>query len=1656
MRLGSQAIEGLPPAPSRGVTPRNGSSGTVAGGGAGFQRSSSAYHLPINDIYDQIEQRVEYPAATTTTNAHRDISSYQQTIHEQRVRQEIQQEVEGQFRAKYNALKQVYEAKIRDLSSVVHKLCDTILEDETLSELRRDSVGLTFIPQHITEIFETHLKSERERNVHANIEKIAQLQLELANCRSHLEDQTHHMRVLDSENAQLRVSEQHLEPLKTKLRLLQEEFESLSNKSEEDMEKIATDRSTNADQLQSYKHQVQQLMDSNATKEKQLQSLNEELSVRKADLMKVQHQLELQSKELKAQTVINTERESLLKSIQQQFATTNAQNKDLNIEMAQMKSNHIRAQEELHRVSQLLEHKTVQESECTRKLQTLMSQVENILNTENEENNQVIVNVHEQMKQLRHKYAVELQREKRTNSALLQELTDARHKVDETNRECAVVRGELANWQHLLQKEKELVIVLTTDAQKLKDKLQNCETRLLHAEEKVLELEKSKDREVKLAEHRIKLECLQQLQVESSQFREREQLMKLRYDNDVTLLQSQQHIHASTSMNQMGGLPEGLVNDNMLQRSFDAGINVGMNLVNSNANVSGLNNSSHERGVGSSMLFNNRNGIDIPGYSQLHPPHVSESFDNNTDASFSRPRVGQQQLVQLQQANLKLKQSNAQNLDTIDQQQRQLAEAGEHINKLKGMVTTLRSQLSDQSHLNAELRSVIDNSSLMADHEAVDPVAGSESRRHSSTTPNPSASNAAVVTNPTDGNNAKSAPRRLFGSMPTLSTASTPAGASRHRYGSAATEERRGSAGASKPLTVDAGEYSQLMASKNKAEADIKVLKSQLADAKHQLAEASGQLANTSMQLSDTQERALAEQQQQQSLLQQMQQKFIALMQKYEAAVATNTLNSRDRDKASLDDSGEAVSSSTRKHHHRSHDIPQAVGPEAQVPAGSSRRHSTGEMPSSQLRDKQEVLRQPSPSRRHSDQPAHAADSSSKRTRSSSVSEGRMKSATERASTVSDNPVPSAVTPQEPQQAQQGASRRSFADYVQQSGQPQPEPQQPSAAGGSRRHSSYESSSQSPGRESSKRESKSRRHSDVPSSSSAGARTSSPAPPPSQSLNLADAEEDVDNVGRSIIPTFGSQVPSQRPSISTVNDGQAGERQPNDTLNISAVSAIPGNAATGLDETSLLQSKLQMLQTLEETLTSRIAQQSHIEQHLQTQIQTLTKQLDILSADVKHEQSRKLFYQKRAQSLESVVNSVQLMSQASIQTLKTELLSIRGEVSTFNVQANTQLALFGESFKEFAVKHMFANKEIQDTMTHQEKIILTNAFTAEKQAQERAFSEKISRLISQHEQELQAQREELLRQANSALQAGDNGSSSSFKIASRSKTGRSMINLDDSNILNTSGVSSQRSRRHTTASASEGINNTSISSFHSTSNVISGDSPASAFESVLVGVCDALSENELVTSEISAKLMAIAKEHTEPSFAATTLAKNILSESLHPVCLQIHEYQMQKLHHQTNNHVGVHGHDVDKRVSLLQAEIDELHAVHHIQLTDMKSENQVLAHQLLTARSQHSKAKHFFGADADTPRSTTSSNNNGEYLDIFNNKFLSSSLNANSILGGGGLDAEQDIHRQFHSELLDQRQAHKETVDDLQQQIIALTQRAQNAEMAVVTMKMQS
>jgi hypothetical protein len=401
--------------------------------------------------------------------------------------------LENHFKERYQMLRNAYEQRIKQLTGVVQNMCSSFYNDELLQQLKSDRTSAFFIPSHLNEIVENHLHSEREKYVQELLQKNSTLEAELTTIRKHFHSQQEELRhKVESFQSLERQQQQKLTGLKQALQLKSEECESLQLT------------------LEQKNHQVHILERSYEQNSRDLEVIEN-----------------LEEKENKIKT-----------EMKDQIIHLSHENHSLQERVNQLAMENEMLQEKFQANQSIFLHQSQENESQKKKISSMMTQIEQLFEQEMNESNQIILSTNEKMKNLKYKFFQQLSKEKRFSTVLQEELKALKTTSERLYHENTSLKEEDDKLKHRMSLQQEKLTHLQQELSHSHSKVKELQLQFqdleknkklseVHFQERLKTLEK----EMKFNEERVKHETVQQLDTDRKLLEQKENLVKLQYEN---------------------------------------------------------------------------------------------------------------------------------------------------------------------------------------------------------------------------------------------------------------------------------------------------------------------------------------------------------------------------------------------------------------------------------------------------------------------------------------------------------------------------------------------------------------------------------------------------------------------------------------------------------------------------------------------------------------------------------------------------------------------------------------------------------------------------------------------------------------------------------------------------------------------------------------------------------------------------------------------------------------------------------------------------------------------------------------------------------------------------------------------------------------------
>ena len=135
--------------------------------------------------------------------------------------------VEKAYRQKYGFLKDAYETRIKQLSDSIEVSVSTFLSDEIINNMSTHGITAAFIHQHLAEVFEQHLKNDREKVVNQFMNKLSDTETMLESSQDKIKSDAKIIQKLGLELKKRQQHEQLSMQLQTSSQSLEQKYKTM-------------------------------------------------------------------------------------------------------------------------------------------------------------------------------------------------------------------------------------------------------------------------------------------------------------------------------------------------------------------------------------------------------------------------------------------------------------------------------------------------------------------------------------------------------------------------------------------------------------------------------------------------------------------------------------------------------------------------------------------------------------------------------------------------------------------------------------------------------------------------------------------------------------------------------------------------------------------------------------------------------------------------------------------------------------------------------------------------------------------------------------------------------------------------------------------------------------------------------------------------------------------------------------------------------------------------------------------------------------------------------------------------------------------------------------------------------------------------------------
>ena len=411
--------------------------------------------------------------------------------------------LEQVFNDKCNFIRDSYDQRSRQLSAVVNKLCEELVSDEVLKEMRSDRTSSAFIPAHLGEVINRHLEDNREQFIHRLISQLSDARSGLSKCKDQETQRNKYIDSLEPEIIRGRKALSGMDSLQRQLTDLKRQYDHLQQYSQEKIRKL--------------KVANDQLNQRDTQSREQLQKLLMDLSVKSQAVESLQKDVD---EKIRDSCFMESSYDRAVKDeVSMRISAISTEKKELSVTLGELKSELRVKSDQLVRSQELLKIKEEENNKMKSQTASMMSQVQILLDQESNESNRTIATLYDKMKILKSKLYLELQQEKNLTTVLKNEINAVRREKEEKLKEFEKAMNDTQNYQKQIS-------ILVKESSALQVRFQECQTALRNSEldsnkansklegvQQELELcTKLKEQELSVAFSRAKMQAVKELE----------------------------------------------------------------------------------------------------------------------------------------------------------------------------------------------------------------------------------------------------------------------------------------------------------------------------------------------------------------------------------------------------------------------------------------------------------------------------------------------------------------------------------------------------------------------------------------------------------------------------------------------------------------------------------------------------------------------------------------------------------------------------------------------------------------------------------------------------------------------------------------------------------------------------------------------------------------------------------------------------------------------------------------------------------------------------------------------------------------------------------------------------------------------------------------
>ena len=454
--------------------------------------------------------------------------------------------LEKNYQDKLVIVQQEYEKRLRHMGDAIRETCSNLMTDDILAEMKTDHTSSAFIPAHLHEMIESQFGAEREAHIHGLVSKVSSLEMDAVKNSEIAEDLRRRLQKSQGHATRGKTAERVVHDLRSSLTNLEGQCELLATESKSELDDALRKNAELTQRVSDLSHQNEDMYHrlNLSAQELDILSTENESRAREIEMLErtnadASHGISmLQEAEDRERTVMDTMRSEL--------GTTSRQKDKLAREVQELTARFKFARDELERTKASIEAREFDEGNNRKRMANLMQQVEAMLAQEASESNATVTVLHQKMKQLKHRYSTDMQREKRISASMQDELAAVKAAREDNMRELRLLTDDCSRLRDGLKAEQEKALTLSTKATICEEQetlaksgMAEAHTRMQQAELRAEEVVRTRAEQIRLAEERARLEAERRMGSERMELDSRAQVYRLQYQSELGDLTNQ-------------------------------------------------------------------------------------------------------------------------------------------------------------------------------------------------------------------------------------------------------------------------------------------------------------------------------------------------------------------------------------------------------------------------------------------------------------------------------------------------------------------------------------------------------------------------------------------------------------------------------------------------------------------------------------------------------------------------------------------------------------------------------------------------------------------------------------------------------------------------------------------------------------------------------------------------------------------------------------------------------------------------------------------------------------------------------------------------------------------------------------------------------------